>query len=210
MSKDSGSVCRMCRREGMKLFLKGERCYTEKCAIDRRPYPPGMHAQGQRRKMTEYGIQMREKQKVKRIFGLRENQFRNLFMKAARHKGTTAENFLIMLERRLDNIVYRLGFARSVADARQLVSHGHVRVGGRKVNIPSYLLKTGEVVEIREKSRSIPMISQALESLPRRGLPPWLELDQGNFKGVVKALPTRSDVRLPIQEQYIVEYYSKV
>jgi len=153
---------------------------------------------------------MREKQKVKRMFGLREKQFRNFFLKAARHKGTTGDNFLTMLERRLDNVVYRLGFARSVVEAKQLVSHGHILVRGRKVNIPSYLLRPGEVVEVREKSRTIPLIVQALEALPRRGLPPWLELDQGNFKGVMKALPSRSDVRLPIQEQLVAEYYSKV
>ncbi len=194
----------------MKLFLKGERCYTEKCAFERRPYPPGTHVQGQRKKTTEYGVQMREKQKVKRMFGLREKQFRNFFLKAARHKGTTGDNFLTMLERRLDNVVYRLGFARSVVEAKQLVSHGHILVRGRKVNIPSYLLRPGEVVEVREKSRTIPLIVQALEALPRRGLPPWLELDQGNFKGVMKALPSRSDVRLPIQEQLVAEYYSKV
>jgi len=210
MARQIASACHICRRENVKLFLKGDRCHTDKCAFDRRPYFPGMRVEGRMQKPTEYGARLREKQKVKRMYGLMEQQFRNLFKKASRLRGTTADNFISLLERRLDNVVYRLGFARSIFEARQLVSHGHILVRGRKVGIPSYIVRSGEVIEVREKSRTIPSISQSLEAISRRGIPPWLELDQQNFKGVVKALPTKADTRLPIQEQLIVEYYSKV
>jgi small subunit ribosomal protein S4 len=192
----------------MELFLKGERCYTDKCAIKRRNYPPGQHGQG-RTKVTDYGVQLREKQKVRRIYGILEKQFRTYFDKADRMKGVTGENLLILLERRLDNLVYRLGFASSRIEARQLVKHGHFTMNGRKVNIPSILVKSGDVIELREKSRKIIRITDALDSVVRRGIPQWLELDKDAFKGVLKSLPVREDITMPIQEQLIVELYSK-
>ncbi len=208
MARYTDSVCKLCRREGMKLFLKGDRCYTEKCAIERRPYAPGQHGQG-RSKFSEYGTQLREKQKVKRVYGLLERQFRFSFHRGERKKGMTGENLLFHLESRLDNMVYRLGFANSRSDARQLVSHGHFKVNGRKVDIPSYLCKAGDTIEIKEKSRSVAHILQAIESVDRRGVPTWLELDKPNFKGMIRSLPARADLTLPIQEQLIVELYSK-
>ena len=192
----------------MELFLKGERCYTDKCAIKRRNYPPGQHGQG-RAKVSDYGVQLREKQKVRRIYGILEKQFRTYFDKAERMKGVTGENLLILLERRLDNLVYRLGFASSRIEARQLVKHGHFTLNGRKVNIPSILVKTGDVVELREKSRNVVRINDSLDSVVRRGIPQWLELDKNSFKGVLKTLPVREDITMPIQEQLIVELYSK-
>jgi small subunit ribosomal protein S4 len=192
----------------MELFLKGERCYTDKCAIKRRNYPPGQHGQG-RTKVSDYGVQLREKQKVRRIYGILEKQFRTYFDKADRMKGVTGENLLILLERRLDNLVYRLGFASSRIEARQLVKHGHFTMNGRKVNIPSILVKTGDVIELREKSRKIVRVTDSLDSVVRRGIPQWLELDKDAFKGVLKSLPVREDITMPIQEQLIVELYSK-
>jgi len=200
--------CRLCRRENLKLFLKGERCYTEKCAYDRRNYPPGQHGQA-RKKFSDYGTQLREKQKVKRIYGILENQFRNIFKEADRQKGITGETLLVLLERRLDNIVYRLGFANSRDEARQLVRHNHFLVNQSKVNIASYLVKPGDVIELREKSKKVVRILEALEGVARRGVPEWLELDKDLMKGSVKGLPTREDITLPIQEKLIVELYSK-
>jgi small subunit ribosomal protein S4 len=198
----------LCRREGLKLFLKGERCYTEKCAIDRRSYAPGQHGQS-RKKFSDYGTQLREKQKVKRLYGVLEAQFRNYFGEADRQKGITGEVLLALLERRLDSALYRLGFANSRNEARQLVRHGHFTVNQHKVNIPSYLLKPGDVIELREKSRKVVRILEALEGVARRGVPQWLELDKEKFRGAVKGLPTREEITIPIQEKLIVELYSK-
>ncbi len=193
----------------MKLFLKGERCFKEKCAIEKRGYPPGQHGQRRGRKVVGYGIQLREKQKVKRIYGILERQFRLYFQDADRRRGITGENLLQILERRLDNVVFSLGFAASRAQARQLVRHGHVLVDGRKTSIPSYQVKTGQAILIRENSRQNPQIRAALESATGRGVPDWLALDADNFKGQVRALPTREEIKLPIQEQLIVELYSR-
>jgi len=202
------AVCRLCRREGIELYLKGDRCFTDKCAIKRRGYPPGQH--GQRRpKHSDYGVQLREKQKAKRIYGLLEKQFRNVFEKADRMKGKTGDNLLILLERRLDNVVYKLGFAVTRRESRQMVRHGHFLVGGRKVNIPSFLVRPGDGIELREKSRKNPSVNESLDAVVRKGIPPWLELDRENFRGTVKALPSRVEIREPIQEQLIVELYSK-
>ncbi len=208
MARYTNSVCRLCRRENLKLFLKGERCYTEKCAVDRRNYAPGQHGQS-RKKLSDYGAQLREKQKVRRIYGLLENQFRNTFKKADQQKGITGETLLAFLERRLDNIVYRLGFANSRNEARQLVLHRHFTVNQTKVNIPSYLVKPGDVIELRERSKKVVRILEALEGVARRGVPQWLELDKGQLRGQVKALPAREDITIPIQEKLIVELYSK-
>lgn len=208
MARYTGPSCRLCRREGMELFLKGERCYTDKCAIKRRSYPPGQHGQG-RIKVSDYGVQLREKQKVRRIYGILENQFRGYFKMADRMKGVTGENLLFILERRLDNVAFRFGFATSRDEARQLVRHGHFTLNGRKVNIPSIQVKAGDVLQLREKSRKVAAISESLEGVVRRGIPQWLELEKDAFKGVVKALPVREDITMPIQEQLIVELYSK-
>ena len=208
MARYTKSGCRLCRRENLKLFLKGERCYTEKCAIDRRNYAPGQHGQD-RRKFSDYGAQLREKQKVKRLYGLLEKQFRNTFKEADRQKGITGEVLLTLLERRLDNTVYRLGFANSRNEARQLVRHSHFLVNQAKLNIPSYLVRPGDVIELREKSKKVVHILEALEGVARRGIPQWLELDKEQMKGNVKALPTRGDITIPIQEKLIVELYSK-
>lgn len=202
------SVCRLCRRENLKLYLKGDRCYSDKCAVERRAYPPGQHGQG-RAKFSNYGVQLREKQKVKRMYGLVENQFRNFFAKADRQKGITGTNLLILLERRLDNMVYRMGFANSRNEARQLVRHSHFTINGRKVSIPSYLVKVGDVIELREKSRKSAKINESLEAVARRGVPSWLELNKEQYQGRVAALPTRQDLTMPIKEQLIVELYSK-
>jgi small subunit ribosomal protein S4 len=193
----------------MKLFLKGERCYTDRCGVERRGYPPGQH--GQRRiKLSEYGIQLREKQKVKRIYGVSERQFRNYFAKADRQKGITGTNLLMLLERRLDNAVYRLGFTNSRQEARQLVGHGHFLINGRKVNIPAYLVKPGDVIEVKETRKEMDRVKEALEGVARRGVPSWLELEQANLRGVVKGWPNREELTTPpIQEQLIVELYSK-
>ena len=208
MARYTGPSCRLCRREGMELFLKGERCYTDKCGIKRRSYPPGQHGQG-RIKVSDYGVQLREKQKVRRIYGILENQFRGYFEMADRQKGVTGENLLFILERRLDNVAYRFGFAASRDEARQLVRHGHFTLNGRKVNIPSIQVKAGDVLQLREKSRKIASISESLEGVVRRGMPQWLDLEKDAFKGVIKALPVREDITTPIQEQLIVELYSK-
>jgi small subunit ribosomal protein S4 len=203
-----GSVCRLCRREELKLYLKGDRCYSDKCSIERRSYPPGQHIH-RRIKRSDYGIQLREKQKVKRIYGLMERQFRNYFKKAERQKGITGTNLLILLERRIDNMVFRMGFANSRNESRQLVRHGHFQVNGRKVNIPSYLVKPGDVIKLRERSWKNTAINEALDSVVRRGVPNWLQLEKEQFNGRVLALPTREDLTMPIQEQFIVELYSK-
>ncbi len=208
MARYRASVCRLCRREGLKLFLKGERCYTDKCAIERRNYPPGQHGQG-RVKFSEYSTQLREKQKLKRMYRLLESQFRRLFDKADRSKGITGESLMILLERRLDNMIYRLGFANSRAEARQLVRHGHFLVNDRKIDIPSALLKVGDVVTVRERSHKVVRIQEALELSQRRGVPEWLEVDRPNFTGRIRALPARSDLTMPINEKLVVELYSK-
>jgi small subunit ribosomal protein S4 len=202
------SVCRLCRREGLKLFLKGERCYTDKCAIERRNYPPGQHGQG-RVKFSEYSLQLREKQKLKRMYRLLEGQFRRLFDQADRAKGITGESLMILLERRLDNMIYRLGFANSRAEARQLVRHGHFLVNDRKIDIPSALTKVGDVITVRERSHKVVRIQEALELSQRRGVPEWLEVDRPNFTGRIRALPARSDLTMPINEKLVVELYSK-
>jgi len=208
VARYTDSVCRQCRREGLKLFLKGERCYTDKCAIERRNYPPGEHGQG-RHKFSEYALQLREKQKVKRMYGILEGQFRRYFDMAARSRGVTGEVLLQFLERRLDNMVYRMGFATSRAEARQMVRHGHIAVNGRKVNIPSALLTVGDVVSVREKSRKITRIQEALAQAEHRGAPDWLEVQVEAFSARVKMLPQREELTMPINEQLIVELYSK-
>jgi len=208
LARYTDSVCRLCRREGSKLFLKGERCYTDKCAIERRNYPPGQHGQA-RSKFSEYAVQLREKQKVKRMYGLLEDQFRRYFEMAERQRGITGENLLLLLEQRLDNMVYRMGFATSRSEARQLVRHGHLRVDGRKVDIPSYRVKPGQVVSVRERSRAVTRIVEALEQAERRGIPDWLEMQKEAFSARVKALPTRADLTMPINEKLVVELYSK-
>ncbi len=209
MARYIGPVCRLCRREGIKLFLKGERCYTDKCAIERRSYPPGQHGQG-RTKATEYSLQLREKQKLKRIYGVLERQFRRVFTLAERRRGITGENLLLLLESRLDNMIYRMGFAPSRSEARQLVRHGHFLVNHRRVTIPSYLVKPGDEIQVRESSRKVVRIQESLELAQRRGVPEWLEVNKDAFAGRVRALPTRAELTLPINEQLIVELYSKV
>ena len=209
MARYTDSSCRLCRREGLKLFLKGDRCYSEKCSFERRGYAPGDHGQSHRKQNSDYGIQLREKQKLKRMYGLLEKQFHGYFVRADRQKGITGTNLLLMLERRLDNMVFRLGFANSRVEARQLVSHRHFMVNGKTVNIPSYLLKAGDEITVRESSRKINRMLEAMETVARRGIPPWLELDKDNFKATVKVLPTREDLTIPVQEQLIVELYSK-
>ena len=208
MARYVGSVCRLCRREGTKLFLKGDRCFSEKCAVDRRNYPPGQHGQG-RPRFSDYGVQLREKQKVKRMYGLLEHQFRRTMKEATRMKGMAGENLLSLLERRLDNVVFRLGFATSRAEARQLVKHGHFTVNGRKATIPSMVTRPGMTVTVSEKSREVGRIAGALEALEDRSLPRWLEVDKPTFSGTVKAVPTREDITMPIEEQLIVELYSR-
>ncbi len=208
MARYTGPRCRLCRREGSKLFLKGDRCFSEKCAFERRSYAPGQHGKG-RIKVSDYGIRLREKQRVRRIYGIKESQFRRYFEIADRQKGVTGTNLLVLLERRLDNVVYRLGFADSRSQARQLVKHGHFLVNGRRVDIPSYQVRVGDEIVVREKSKDLVPIVQAIEAVARRGVPDWLELDAENKKGVVRAMPERSHITMPIQEQYIVEFYSK-
>src|SRR6187402_1175816 len=208
MARYIGPVCRLCRREAMKLFLKGERCYTEKCAIEKRNFPPGQHGKTRKAKLAGYGLQLREKQKVKRIYGVLEDQFRGYFEQADRTRGITGETLLQLLERRLDNAIYRLGFATSRPQARQLVRHGHFLVNGKKVNIPSYSLKAGDVVTVREGSRANVTIIHATEEVKGRGIPEWLSLE-GEMGGKVVSMPTREQINLPVQEQLIVELYSK-
>ncbi len=209
MARYRGSVCRICRRENMKLFLKGDRCYSDKCAFDRRGYAPGQHGQRRRGKPSDYGIQLREKQKVKNTYGLSEKQFRLFFNKADRQKGITGTNLLVLLERRLDNVVYRLGFANSRTQGRHFVRHNHFLVNGERVNIPSFLVKIGDTVEVAEKSRKVQAIVDSLDAVVRRGMPQWITVEKENFKGEIKSFPVREDLTLPMQEQLIVELYSK-
>jgi small subunit ribosomal protein S4 len=208
LARYTGPSCRLCRRENLKLFLKGERCYTDKCAFERRQYPPGQHGQG-RIKFSSYGEQLREKQKVKRVYGLLEKQFRLTFNRAARKRGVTGDNLIAILESRFDNMVYRLGFAASRNDARQLIRHGHFTVNGIKVNIPSSILKPGDVVQPREKSTKIEKIKESVETAKQRGVPAWLEIDVEKFEGKVVALPKRDEITMPMNEQLIVELYSR-
>lgn len=208
MARYRESVCRFCRREGEKLFLKGDRCYSDKCAIERRNYPPGQHGRG-RPKQTDYGVQLREKQKARRIYGLLEKQFRNYARLGESQRGVTGENLLRLLESRLDNMVFKMGFASSLKEARQLIAHGHFLVNGRKVDIPSFRTKPGAVIEVKERSRKMPCIGEALQTISRRGIPSWLEVDAEHFRGVIKALPTREELPTTIREQLIVEFYSK-
>lgn len=208
MARYTDASCKLCRREGEKLYLKGERCYSDKCAIARRAYAPGQHGQ-QRKKLSEYGIQLREKQKVRRYYGILEAQFRNYFEMAEKKKGKTGENLLQILETRLDNTVYRLGLATSRAEARILVSHGHFTVNGKKVNIPSYLLKEGDVIAVKERSRGLEKLKSNIEATGGRVIPKWLEFDPDAMTGKVVALPQREDIDLPISEHLIVELYSK-
>jgi small subunit ribosomal protein S4 len=209
MARYIGPVCRLCRREDQKLFLKGDRCFSEKCGYERRQYPPGQHGQGRRRRPSDYGHQLREKQKVKRMYGLLEKQFRGYYYKAARMKGITGENLLSLLERRLDNVAVRCGFASSHAEARQLVRHGHFKVNGKKVNIPSYLVHEGDEIIVREKSKKVEKISDSLAKIDRSPLPAWIEIDRDNFRSKIKALPQRADISSDIDEQLIVELYNK-
>lgn len=208
MARYRDSVCRLCRRENMKLYLKGDRCYSDKCAFDRRGYAPGEHGQ-KRGKFSDYGVQLREKQKVKRMYGLSEKQFQLFFVRADRQKGITGTNLLSLLERRLDNVVYRMGFVNSRTQGRHFVKHNHFLINGKKVNIPSYLINIGDVIEIREKSRNIKSMEDSVSAVVRRGIPQWLDLDKENKKGTIKGLPVREDISMPIQEQLIVELYSK-
>lgn len=208
MSRYTGPVCRLCRREGRKLFLKGERCYTDRCAVTRRNFPPGQHGQG-RKKISEYGLQLRAKQMAKRFYGVQESQFHKYYEMAERQAGMTGENLLRLLERRLDNIVYRLGFANSRASARQMVTHGFFTVNGRKVNIPSYLCKAGDVIAVKESRRDNAMVKQVVEDNESRPVPQWLDVDRGNLQGTVTQLPNREDIDLEVEETLIVELYSK-
>lgn len=208
MARYKEPVCRLCRREGTKLYLKGDRCYSDKCAVDRRAYAPGQHGQS-RKKLSEYGLQLREKQKARRIYGVLEKQFRNYFAKADRQGGVTGENLLRLLERRLDNVVYRLGLASSRPEARQLVRHNHFTVNGKKVNIPSYLLRVGDEIAVCEKSRSSEKFKELAELAAQKTPPAWLEYDAQSLKGRVVALPNREDIDLPLEEHLIVELYSR-
>lgn len=209
MARYREAVCRLCRREGVKLFLKGQRCFTDKCEIEKRNFAPGQHGKSRRPKIVGYGLQLREKQKLRRLYGILETQFRNYFEKAAKRKGVTGENLLMMLEQRLDNAVYRLGFAASRAQARQLVRHGHIAVSGRKVNIPSFQVAPGQEIAVRERSRNLVGLQRALDLMGGRSVPPWLGLNREALTGKVISLPKREDVNFPIQEQMVVELYSK-
>ena len=208
MARYTGAVCRLCRREGQKLFLKGERCYTDKCGITRRAYAPGQHGQG-RKKLSGYGLQLREKQKARRYYGVLEGQFRHYFELANKKAGVTGENLLAILESRLDNVVYRLGFGTSRPEARQLVRHGHFTVNGKKVNIPSYLVKVGDVIAIKEESKSSEKIKNVIDITASRVIPKWLDLDNNTLTGKVVAVAEREDIDLPLEEHLIVELYSK-
>ena len=208
MSCINDSVCKLCRRENMKLFLKGDRCYTDKCAFERRPYPPGQHGQA-RLKFSEFALQLREKQKTKRYYGLSEKQFARVFDKADSSKEITGLALLKILEARLDNVVYSLGFANSRREARQLVSHNHILVNGKRVNVASFTCKKGDVVEVSQKSREMNKVLSAMQSVARRSVPAWLEADHGAFKGTVKDMPTREEITMPVEENMIVEYYSR-
>ncbi|EAX47600.1 ribosomal protein S4 [Thermosinus carboxydivorans Nor1] len=208
MARYTGPVCRQCRREGLKLYLKGDKCYSDKCPFSRRGYAPGQHGQA-RKKLSEYGLQLREKQKARRIYGILEGQFRNYFEKADRQKGITGENLLIMLERRLDNVVYRLGLAANRTQARQLVRHGHFTVNGRRVDIPSFQVKVGDVIQVRESSKDSPLFKEIAEGLAHKTVPAWLELSANDMSGKVVRYPTREEIDVPIQEHLIVELYSR-
>lgn len=208
MARYTGPVCRQCRREGVKLYLKGDKCYGDKCAFSKRGYAPGQHGQG-RKKVSEYGIQLREKQKARRIYGILERQFRAYFDKAERQKGVTGENLLVLLERRLDNVVYRLGFAASRTQARQLVRHGHFTVNGHRVNIPSYLIKPGDSIQIAENSKESPLIKEHFENLSQKSVPAWLEMSAQDMSGKVVRYPNREEIDVPIEEHFIVELYSR-
>ena len=208
MARYTEAVCRQCRREGAKLYLKGDKCYSDKCAFTRRGYAPGQHGQG-RKKVSEYGTQLREKQKARRIYGLLEGQFRSYFEKAERMKGITGENLLVLLERRLDNVVYRLGMADSRNQARQMVLHGHFTVNGRRVNIPSYLVRAGEVIQHKETSKESPLLKGVIENLGTKSAPAWLELSAADVSGKVMRYPTREEIEIPVQEHLIVELYSR-
>lgn len=208
MARYTGPVCRLCRREAMKLYLKGDRCYTDKCAIDRRNYPPGAKAQS-RRKVTEYGLQLHEKQRARRIYGVLEKQFRRYFDLAERQKGITGENLLRLLERRIDNVVYRLGFAASRAEARQFVRHGHYTVNGKRVSIPSYLVRAGDTIGLAEKSKESPVFKELAEVVGQKTPPSWLEVDPERMQGRVLGFPSREDIDIPIKEHLIVELYSR-
>ncbi len=209
MARNIGAACRRCRRENLKLYLKGDRCYSDKCSFERRAFGPGQHGQSRFKKQSDYAVQLREKQKVKDMYGMLESQFRLTFDKAERQKGVTGENLLVLLERRLDNTIFRLGFSSSRNQARQLVRHNHILVNGKKVNIPSFLVSEGDKITLKEKSRSNAVVNENLEAVVRRGVPSWLELDKDNYSGNVKALPNREEITMPIQEQLIVELYSK-
>jgi small subunit ribosomal protein S4 len=209
LARYTDSSCRLCRREGLKLFSKGDRCYSEKCSFERRDYVPGDHGQMHKKQRSDYGVQLREKQKLKRMYGLLEKQFRGYFEKADKQKGITGTNLLVLLERRMDNMVFRMGFSNSRVEARQLISHAHFLVNGKPVNIPSFLLKAGDEVCVKEGSRKIVRIMGAMETVVRRGVPHWLELDKDNFKAKIKMLPVREDLTMPVQEQLVVELYSK-
>lgn len=209
MARYRDSACKLCRRENLKLYLKGDRCFGDKCAFERRAYAPGQHGQRRGGKVSDYRVQLREKQKVKRIYGLLEKQFRGYYVRADKRKGVTGTNLLIALESRLDNIVYRMGFAASRQQARQLVRHNHFTVNDKKVNIPSYLVKPGDQIGVKEKSKKVPQVVEAIETVVRRGIPDWIEVDKEKFKGTLKALPNREDLTMPIQEQLIIELYSK-
>lgn len=208
MAKYNDAKCRLCRREGTKLLLKGDRCFTDKCAFDRRPYAPGQHGRA-RKKLSDYAVQLREKQKVRRVYGVLEKQFHGYFEDAEMAKGVTGSNLLVILERRLDNVVYRMGFANSRSQARQLVRHGIFTLNGRKVTIPSLQVRVGDEIAVPEKNRNIPVIAAAQDVIARRGCPAWVEVDGASFKGVIKALPQRDDIQTPIEESLIVELYSK-
>jgi small subunit ribosomal protein S4 len=209
LARNIGISCRSCRREGLKLYLKGDRCYSDKCAFERRAFGPGQHGQSKFRKLSDYAVQLREKQKVKSMYGMLEGQFRLTFKRADRQKGVTGENLLVLLERRLDNTIFRLGIASSRKQARQLVRHKHILINGKKANIPSFLVSVGDEITLREKSRTNNLIVENMEAVARRGVPNWLELDKDNFKAKVKTLPNRDELTMPIQEHLIVELYSK-
>lgn len=208
MARYRDALCRLCRREGIKLFLKGTRCYTEKCAFERRKYPPGQHGHN-RAKLSDYGLQLREKQKVKRIYGIMERQFKNYFEKATKMKGVTGENLLKLLERRFDNIVYRMGFAINIRQARQLVTHGFFTINGKKVDMPSYLLKPGDIIEVRAEAKEKELIKENLALAEQRGLPAWIEVNLSEMKGKFVRIPEREEIQIPVHEQLIVEFYSK-
>jgi len=209
LARYTDSSCKLCRRENLRLYLKGDRCYGDKCGFERRAYAPGQHGQRRGGKLSDYRIQLREKQKVKRIYGLLEKQFRGYYYRAEKQKGITGTNLLILLESRLDNVVYRMGFAASRKQARQLVRHNHFLVNNRKVNIPSYQVTSGDEIAVKDKSKKVPQVVEAMETVVRRGIPDWIDVDKEKVKGILKALPNREDLTMPIQEQLIIELYSK-